>query len=94
MKEVRYTEHLKLRLRIRRIPENYPNLILRNSDNNYFDIVENHNIATKNLFYNGKIRIMMVAYEIKGEYIEIITIHPISSEKILNRLNSGRWIIK
>jgi hypothetical protein len=34
---------------------------------------------------------MMVAYEKKGTTIEIITIHPISDEKISNRTISRRW---
>ena len=33
----------------------------------------------------------MIVYEIKDEKIEIITIHPISDEKIKNRILTGRW---
>lgn len=35
---------------------------------------------------------MMIAYEEKNGEVEIITIHPISDEKIVNRMISGRWI--
>ena len=35
---------------------------------------------------------MMVAYEEKDGKAEIVTIHPITEEKIANRLVRGRWI--
>ena len=34
---------------------------------------------------------MMIAYEEKDEEIEIIIIHPLTDEKIMNRIMSGRW---
>ena len=34
---------------------------------------------------------MMIAYENKENFMEIVTIHPISDEKIMNRLMNGRW---
>ena len=34
---------------------------------------------------------MMIAYDIKDNKVEIITIHPISDEKLINRTLSGRW---
>ena len=34
---------------------------------------------------------MMIAYEEKGEVAEIVTVHPITEEKITNRLIRGRW---
>ena len=42
--------------------------------------------------YNDKLRNMMIAYEEKDEFVEIITIHPITEEKIINRLINKRWI--
>lgn len=37
---------------------------------------------------------MMVAYEIKNNNIEIIAIHPIRDDQIINRIETGRWIRK
>lgn len=34
---------------------------------------------------------MMIAYEVKSNKVEIITIHPISDEKIINRTINRRW---
>lgn len=48
-------------------------------------------IAIKKLEYNKKLRNMMIAYEEKESKIEIITIHPITDEKIINRIMSRRW---
>ncbi len=91
MIEIRYTKHLELRLKIRRIPHEYPKLILESPDETFVDVLEKRNIAIKRLKYNKKVRNMMIAYERKDNYIEIVTIHPISDEKIINRVMSGRW---
>jgi len=34
----------------------------------------------------------MIAYDVIKECIEIVTIHPIADEKIINRILNGRWI--
>ena len=92
MKEITSTNHLKLRLKIRKIPDNYPEVIYKNPDQKFLDNLEQTKIAIKKLKYNKKVRNMMIAYEEKDKEIEIITIHPITDEKILNRIMSGRWI--
>ncbi len=89
-----YTDHLKLRLQIRKIPFEYPKIILENPENSFFDLSDNRRIAIKRLKYNGKLRDLMIAYDITDNRIEIITIHPISNEKIINRMMSGRWLKK
>ena len=86
-----YTEHLKLRLRVRKIPEEYPEEIYKNPEQRFFDNWEMASIAIKKLIYNKKLRDMMIAYEEKEGKIEIITIHPITEEKIINRVMSKRW---
>ncbi|MBI2547040.1 MAG: hypothetical protein HYW23_01180 [Candidatus Aenigmarchaeota archaeon] len=91
MKEIVYTEHLKLRLKIRKIPEHYPKEIYKNPEQKFFDNVEGNFIAIKKLEYNNKIRNVMIAYEQKEGKIEIVTIHPITDEKIINRVVSRRW---
>jgi len=92
MIKIEYTNHLNLRLKIRKIPQDYPRIIYVSPEQKFFDNLEGNFIAIKRLKYNNKIRNMMIAYEkdIK-ENVEIITVHPISEEKILNRIMSGRW---
>lgn len=92
MVKIEYTDHLSLRIKIRNFPEEYPRIILKEPDIKLFDKVEKTLIAIKRLKYNGKIRNIMIAYEDKQDIIEIITIHPISDEKIINRKLSGRWV--
>lgn len=92
MSKVTYTSHLRLRLKVREIPENYPLLIYKNPDQKYYDVVEEKFIAIKKLKYNKEIRDMMIAYEEKDELVEIITIHPITQEKIVSRIMNERWI--
>jgi len=94
MEDISYTDHLELRLKVRKLPHEYPKIIYENPDQKYFDEVEKTSIAIKKLEYNKKSRNMMIAYEIKGEKVEIITIHPITDEKIINRTISRRWTKK
>lgn len=84
--------HLKIRLKERRIPQNYPRKILTTPEVKYFDTLTGHLIAVKHLLYNEKLRPMAVAYDIIGSEIQIITIHPISEQEIKNRLIKIRWI--
>lgn len=92
MTTIEYRPHLKLRLELRKIPEDYPRIIYQTPEQKYYDVTEKYYIAIKKLRYNKKMRSMMIAYEPKGQVIEIITIHPIEEEKIINRLVRGRWI--
>ena len=91
MVKIEYTEHLKLRLTIRKIPQEYPREIYQKPEQKFFDNLEKTFIAIKKLHYNKKLRNMMIVYEEKQELIEIITIHPITDEKIINRIMSRRW---
>ena len=91
MVNIVYTEHLKLRLRVRKIPYEYPKIIYENPDQKFFDELEKTSVAIKKLKYNKKLRNMMIVYEVKDEKVEIVTIHPITDEKIINRTISGRW---
>ena len=91
MEKIEYTEHLKLRLKIRKIPEAYPKEIYENPDQVFFDSSEGVLIAVKKLYYNKKQRNIMIAYERLKGAAKIITIHPITDEKIINRVLSRRW---
>lgn len=86
-----YTDHLKTRLKIRNIPENYPEEIFLNPEQKLKDNIEDHLIAVKKLVYNGKLRNMMIAYDESNDQVSIITIHPITLKDINNRRRAGRW---
>ena len=55
-------------------------------------IYRSFKVKTKKLKYNNKVRDIMIAYDKFNGKIEIVTIHPISEEGIVNRAISGRWI--
>lgn len=84
--------HLTIRLKQRKIPQNYPNKVFAQSESKYFDTSTGHFIAIKELKYNGRLRPMALAYDIIGAQVQVITIHPISKQEIANKLQRGRWI--
>lgn len=84
--------HLKIRLEQRKIPQNYPCKILTRPESKYFDNLTDHLIVVRKLKYNGKLRPMVVAYDIIGDEIQIITIYPITNQEINNRVQKKRWI--
>ncbi len=92
MVTVLYTSHLELRLKIRKIPYDYPKIIFNQPEQKFFDTAEKTYISIKKLKYSKRERLMMIAYERKNNTVEIITIHPIKEEKIINRTISRRWI--
>lgn len=84
--------HLKIRLEQREIPQNYPKRVIIKPEFEYFDTLTGHLIAIRKLKYNEKVRPMAVAYDIIGNTIQIITIHPVSNQEIANKLLRKRWI--
>lgn len=84
--------HLKVRLEQRNIPQSYPKKIVSNPDAKYIDTLTSHAVAVQKMEYNEKLRPMAVAYDIIGNIIQIITIHPVSEQEIQNKLKRGRWV--
>ena len=84
--------HLKIRLKQREIPPDYPSQIFSQPDNQYLDTLSNHQIAVKKLKYNGKLRPMAIAYDIIKYEIQIITVYPVTDQEISNRIKRRRWI--
>lgn len=86
------SNHLKIRLSQRKIPQNYPKIILKQSEGNFLDSATGHKIAIKKLRYGGKLRSMVVAYDKIVSEIQVITVYPTTKQEIGNRVKSGRWI--
>ena len=86
-----YRQHLKIRLKEREIPFDYPKQILESPEREYFDTQAARNIAIKNLLFKGLLRNIVIAYDIIDDRIEIVTIHVISDKEIKSKLESGRW---
>ena len=84
--------HLKIRLKQREIPQSYPEKILKKPDSKYHDQKTNHNIAIKELEYAGRLRPMVVAYDIIDLIIEVITVYPTEQKEIDNKIIAKRWL--
>ena len=86
-----YTDHLKLRLRARRIPAKMPERIYREAKERYYNHATFRHIAVMSVIYHRRRRKMMIAYDEFSNHVEIVTIHPIESRQISERVLAGRW---
>lgn len=84
--------HLKIRLKERKIPKDYPETIIQDPEEKYKDADTGYNIVIKRVEYNGKLRLMAVVYDIIESEIKAITVYPTSRKEIENKLKGGRWI--
>ncbi len=84
--------HLKIRLKERKIPQNYPKNIIENFEEKYKDLDTGYDIAVRSMEYNGKLRPMIVAYAIIESEVQAITVYPTSRKDIESKLKRGRWI--
>jgi|SRR3989344_1313132 len=86
-----YTDHLKSRLKQRGIPLIIVKEIFGKPLGYYWDNLRNHYVVVGEVVYKGKRRKVLAAYDKIGKEAEVITVHPITSYEIRQRLNSGRW---
>jgi hypothetical protein len=86
-----YTDHLKLRLRARRVPAEMPERIYRQAKERYYNHATFRHVAVMSVIYHRRRRKMMIAYDEFPDHIEIVTIHPIESRQISERVLAGRW---
>lgn len=91
--KITYRDHLKRRLKERKIPNSYPRKVFVNSSKRFFDNGTSHHIAISKLQYAGKLKSLAVSYDIINSQIELITIHPISDQEINNKIKSRRWTL-
>jgi len=90
-KEIVYTDHLQLRLKIREIDSDLPRQVYEEATERYFDIVTEYNIAVGEAYYKGKYREMAVIYSEMTWEIRLITIYPLKSYEKISKIESGRW---
>lgn len=91
-RHIRYADHLRLRLALRKIPEQLPRRIHQRAKEWFFDTVTQHCVAVARARYAGKLREMAVSFEDNGEIITLITIHPLKAQQKTNRVNARRWV--
>jgi hypothetical protein len=87
-KRIRYSDHLKLRISLRRIPRPLPRSIYQRAKEVFYDHMTGHLVAVARSRYGGRLREMMVAYsEVKDE-VTLITVHPLKPRQKTNRIAS------
>ena len=86
-----YTDHLKLRLRARRIPAQMPERIYREAEERYYNHATFRHVAVMSVIYHRRRRKMMIAYDEFPDHVKIVTIHPIENRQIHERVLAGRW---
>lgn len=89
---IRISEHLKLRIRVRKINKLLPQKIIKESNDIFYDNETGHWIAVREEKYAGKIRPMVAVFDKINSDIEIITVYPSDDREISTRVEKGRWI--
>lgn len=90
--KIRLSDHLKLRIRIRKISKSIPQKIIENAQEIYFDKETEYWIAVKEEKYAGKIRPMIAVFEKGKSDIIIVTVYPSDKKEILAKIEKGRWL--
>lgn len=86
-----YCEHLRDRLRLREIDEELPRQTILRAERVFRDMATGYRIAIANVPYLGTEHLMMVAFEVRGDFATAVTIHPLRVEDVEAKLRSGRW---
>jgi hypothetical protein len=89
--EIKYSQHLNQRLRLREIDHELPGKIFKESQERYFDDTTGYLIAIMKTTLYNKNREVMVAYEEKDEVVTLLTIHPLKEGQKEKRICNNRW---
>ena len=89
--KVLYTDHIKNRLKLRKIEYDLPKKIFEQAKERYLDKETGHSIAIMKTVFCGKIKEIMVAYVTEEDDVKLLTIHPLKAGQKENRIKSGRW---
>jgi len=89
--QIKYSEHIINRLKLRNIDYNLPKFIFEQSGERYYDLETGHMVASMGVVLYGKAREVMVAYIQEHDAIVLLTIHPLKEGQKENRIKAGRW---
>ncbi|MBI2050274.1 MAG: hypothetical protein HYT31_00535 [Parcubacteria group bacterium] len=91
MREVVYSKHLELRLKLRSIHHELPRIIYQTSSERYTDAITQLSVAINKTAYRGKVREVALVYRETAKEARLITIHPLKPGQKNSRIKSGRW---
>ena len=86
-----YTDHLRLRLKLRSIPKALPKRIWMESTERYLDRVTGHSVAVLVCQIKERVKEFALSYDEKEGIVQLITVHPIKTLQKLSRIKMGRW---
>jgi hypothetical protein len=89
--QIKYSQHIKNRLHLRKIEYDLPKRIFEESDERYFDEETGYLIATMMVKLYNNAREVMVAYVIEEDCAKLLTVHPLKEGQKENRVKTGRW---
>lgn len=90
---IRYSQHLLLRIKLRGIPRMLPRTVFSRALRRFSDSITGFFIAVHAMRFQGKRREMCLVYRKDSDEVLFITIHPLKTRQVHNRLQSGRWRI-
>jgi len=86
-----YTEHIRLRMKLRGIPNALPKQIWTEAKERYYDQATKHYVAVMNCEVKKRVREFVLSYDENDDEIRLITVHPIKLLQKLSRIKTGRW---
>jgi len=90
-KPIRYCDHLKGRLALRRIATELPARVIQDAERVFWDTETGYKIAVAEAPYRGGTHLMMVAFDESDAEIVAVTIHPLDAKDVDLKVRSGRW---
>ncbi|MBI5700914.1 hypothetical protein HZC34_03580 [Candidatus Saganbacteria bacterium] len=94
--KIRYSNHLRERIKIRELPYDLAKDILIYAIERYYDTITHYLIALGSGKYKGKKRNFAVVYkeDFENKVLDVVTIHPLKHGQKENRVISRRWVRK
>lgn len=89
--KVVYTNHLRLRMKLRGIPKMLPKQIWSEAKERYYDRATQHSIAVMVCEIKERMRELALSYDETEGIVQLITVHPIKELQKLSRIKTGRW---
>ncbi len=89
---IRISQHFAERQRLRDIPGDFAEMVLRWADGYYRNGITGWFVAVKRIKFQGKERDMALTYTVESNEIVLITLHPLKEGQKNRRIESERWI--
>lgn len=92
MMRIRYADHFRQRLVLRRISSDLVETVYREATERFRDTATGYLIAVDRRLIAGRERDVIVVYDEEPEGVVLITFHPLRESEKARRRAGGRWI--